>query len=168
MKRKGRLGTCLPWVGDFRRRVRSKWRFEGFFWKVFRTYWPIRRRHITNACLSLVNSYKKFSTKLTPPLARYPSSKVSDFPEPFFYPWAKIFPPDDVGARSLWILLQRVQLCGQHVPGAETPQGLEAHRGRVQVRHVHVCDERACRVDHAQAIRFNRRTHFIWYSKQKI
>ena len=38
----------------------------------------MRRRYITNACLSLVNIYRKFRKKLTPPLAAYPSSKNTD------------------------------------------------------------------------------------------
>ena len=36
----------------------------------------MRRRYIANACLSLVNDYRKFRKKLTPPLAPYPS--ISD------------------------------------------------------------------------------------------
>ena len=38
----------------------------------------MRRCYITNACLSLVNIYKKFPKKLAPPLSLYPSSKISD------------------------------------------------------------------------------------------
>ena len=41
----------------------------------------MRRRYITSVCLSLVNIYKKNRKKLTPPLAPYLSSQISDSDE---------------------------------------------------------------------------------------
>ena len=69
-----------------------------FLCDVYWKYRPMRRRYITNACLSLVNIYQKVCKKLTPPLTPYPSSIIFDSGEVFF------------GWRGFFYLIKQINL----------------------------------------------------------